>query len=361
MADILDIVVPVYRGEAETRACLESVFASANRRPTEVVVIDDASPEPAISAWLESLAQEGRITLIAHAENRGFVQSVNDGMSLHRDRDVILLNSDTEVAPGWVDRLSAHFASDATIGTATPFSTNATICSYPQVHASNKLPPGETTRSLDAAFAAANAGRRVDIPTAVGFCMAISRACLDKVGLFDVERYGTGYGEEVDFCMRALRKGFRNVLAGDVFVLHVGEVSFKGSGMERREKAQAMVDSLYPEFQQLLAEFIPSDPPRNLRRRADLQRLRGHPEALRMTEDDGITRIDWPHPGEEFVLWLETVHDAAAIRRIQAAVRRGAPLPELEPQWLSPPGERTPGLRPRGGLLDRLQRIFRGG
>jgi GT2 family glycosyltransferase len=360
VADILDIVVPVYRGEAETRACLESVLASANRRPVEIVVIDDRSPEPAISAWLQELARQGRITLIEHEENRGFVQSVNEGMALHRDRDVVLLNSDTEVAPGWADRLMAHFESDPTIGTATPFSTNATICSYPRTLAPNALPAGETTRSLDAAFAAANAGRRVDIPTAVGFCMAISRKCLDRVGPFDVARYGTGYGEEVDFCMRAARKGFRNVLAGDVFVLHVGEVSFRDTGIERRQKAQATVDALYPEFQQRLAQFIPSDPPRNLRRRADLQRLRGHPEALRIVEQGGYSRIDWPQAGEEFVLWLETVRDAAAIGRIQAAVRRGAPLPELEPQWLAPPGERAPGS-PRAGLLGRLARIFRAG
>ena len=360
MADTLDIVVPVYRGEAETRACLESVFASSNRRPVEIVVIDDRSPEPAISAWLKELAGQGRITLIQHDENRGFVQSVNEGMALHRDRDVVLLNSDTEVAPGWADRLMAHFANDPAIGTATPFSTNATICSYPRTLAANAMPPGETTQSLDAAFAAANAGRRVDIPTAVGFCMAISRRCLDRVGLFDVARYGTGYGEEVDFCMRAARKGFRNVLAGDVFVRHVGEVSFKDAGAERRQKAQATVDALYPEFQQRLAEFIPADPPRNLRRRADLQRLRGHPQALRLVEQEAFTRIDWPRQGEEFVLWLETVRDAAAIGRIQAAVRRGGPLPELEPQWLSPPGERAPGSR-RPGVLGRLARIFRGG
>jgi len=357
VADILDIVVPVYRGEAETRACLESVFASANRRPTEVVVIDDQSPEPALSAWLQELARQGRITLIVHADNRGFVQSVNEGMAMHPDRDVTLLNSDTEVAPGWVDRISAHLAGDPTIGTVTPFSTNATICSYPRVHGPNKLPTGETTASLDAAFAAANAGRRVNIPTAVGFCMTISRRCLDRVGLFDAARYGAGYGEEVDFCMRAARAGFRNVLAGDVFVLHHGEVSFQGSGADRRQKAQAMVDSLYPEFQEQLADFLPADPPRVLRRRADLQRLRAHPGGLRRSEERGVTRFDWPQAGEEFVLWLETVRDAGAIRRIEAAVRTGGPLPEIEPQWLAPPVER----RPRPGLLERLGRIFRGG
>jgi GT2 family glycosyltransferase len=334
----LDIVIPVYRGEAETRACLESVLAAANRRSAEIVVIDDASPEPAISEWLRGLARERRITLLAHTANRGFVASVNEGMALHPRREVILLNSDTEVAAGWLDRIAAHFEADPAIGTVTPFSNNATICSYPRTLASNALPPGETTATLDAAFAAANSGRRVDIPTAVGFCMAIRRACLDRVGAFDVERYGTGYGEEVDFCMRAARAGFRHVLAGDVFVRHVGEVTFQEAGAGRRQKAQATVDALYPEFQQRLAKFIPADPPRMLRRRADLWRLRGHADSLRATPQGSATRLDWPHPGEEFALWFDTAGDAPALARLLEALRSNSErLPELEPRWLGAP------------------------
>ncbi len=355
MPQTLDIVVPVYRGEAETRACLQSVLASANRRPVEVVVIDDASPEPAISAWLQALAAERKITLITHPENLGFVAGVNAGMALHPGRDVILLNSDTEVAPGWVDRIGAHFERDPTIGTLTPFSNNATICSYPKTLAPNAIPPGETTATLDRAFAAANAGRNVDLPTGVGFCMAISRKCLDRVGLFDLERYGAGYGEEVDFCMRAARAGFRNVLAGDVFVRHVGEISFGASGAERRERAQAMVDSLYPEFQQQLAAFIPADPPRMLRRRADLQRLRGHRDALAMADDNGYTRLAWTHPGEDFVLWLESARDAGKLTNLLVWLDSGAgPVPGLESRWLAVP---TAPPAPMG-LAERLRRLF---
>ena len=278
MSPIVDIVVPVYRGEAETRACLLSVLdaRSAGAIATEVVVVDDASPEPALREWLRGLAAQGRITLIAHDVNRGFVASVNEAMALHGERDVVLLNSDTEVAAGWVDRLARH-AQGERVGTVTPFSTNATVCSYPRTLVANALPAGETTASLDAAFAAANAGRAVELPTAVGFCMLITRACLRAVGLFDAERYGTGYGEEVDFCMRASRAGFRHRLAGDVFVRHVGEVSFGAVGAARREKAQATVDALYPEFQQKLREHLASDPARALRRRADLERLRRSP------------------------------------------------------------------------------------
>lgn len=271
---IVDIVIPVYRGEAETRACIESVVASPTRTPREVIVIDDESPEARLRPWLADLATRDRITLIVHPRNRGFVASANEGMAQHRDRDVVLLNSDTEVAPGWLDRLAACAASDRAIGTVTPFSNNATIMSYPRTLEPNALPHGETTASLDAAFAAVNRGASVDVPTAVGFCMYVTRRCIERIGLFDEERYGAGYGEEVDFCMRAARAGFRNVAAADVFVRHVGEVSFGDTGNERRSRAQAIVDELYPEFQPRVRDFIARDPLAPYRARVDAYRGR---------------------------------------------------------------------------------------
>ena len=89
-------------------------------------------------------------------------------------------------------------------------------------------------------------GRTVDLPTAVGFCMCIRRACLDQVGLFDAERFGRGYGEENDFCMRAAGAGWRNVLAGDVFVYHEGAVSFSGERLALTETAGKTLASSIP-------------------------------------------------------------------------------------------------------------------
>jgi GT2 family glycosyltransferase len=271
----IDIVIPAYRGLEETRRCVESVLRARLARATAVTVIDDASPEPELSEWLRKSAAARRFRLLTHASNLGFVAGANEGMTLHPERDVLLLNSDTEVADGWLDRIAAHAERDKSIGTVTPFSNNATICSYPRTLEPNELPPGETTASLDAAFARANAGQCADIPTAVGFCMFIPRRVIRAIGTFDLARYGTGYGEEVDFCMRAARAGFRNVVAADAFVRHVGEVSFGGSvRSERVARAQALVDSLYPEFQQRLSEFIPRDPLRPFRDRVDRERRR---------------------------------------------------------------------------------------
>lgn len=416
MPPIVDIIVPVYRGEAVTRACLASVLRAAVRLPVEVVVVDDASPEPAIPAYLRSLQREGRITLVRHGENRGFVASANEAMAMHPERDVVLLNSDTEVADGWLDRLAAHAAGDASVGTVTPFSGNATICSYPRTLAPNPLPEGEDTARLDAAFAAANAGRGVDILTAVGFCMYIARRCLAAVGGFDEARYGRGYGEEVDFCMRASRAGFRHRLAGDVYVRHIGEVSFGGAGMQRRVEAQATVDALYPEFQARLAEHLRTDPPRMLRRRADLERLRRSPrpralfvhgpgeaedaqrqagaaaskeEALVLLPDaGGRVALSWWRAGEELALWPRWPADQAALLALLRAIRvqrvvvapsaaafgpwsagmdtEDAPgaIPELPEAWLFPEPSAAaqpsaPAAPARGSPLRALARRLR--
>ncbi len=343
MTQTVDIVVPVFRGEAETRACLESVLASQCATPHELIVVDDASPEPAISLWLEDLAAQGRITLVRHATNRGFVASVNEAMARHPSRDVVLLNSDTEVAHGWLDRLGGAIRGDESVATATPFSNNATICSYPRTLMANEMPEGETTATLDAAFAAANAGRSVQIVTAVGFCMYIARRALDRVGTFDAQRYGAGYGEEVDFCMRAARAGLKHVIAADVFVRHVGEVSFAGSGADRRARAQTIVDDLYPEFQAGLRAFLAADPVLPLRRRADLGRLRQSQDArvLRLSPaGQDHARLWWDRPTEEFSLWFHHSQwdDLADLLRL-VGIAGDRRIPELDPSWLVAPPE----------------------
>ncbi len=262
---MIDVIIPVYRGLPETRRCLDSVLAASCTVPREIIVIDDASPEREISAFLRRLAADRSIHLHVNLRNRGFVHSVNAGMAMHPDRDVLLLNSDTEVADAWLDRIVACAARDARTATVTPFSNNATICSYPDFSRRNDLPDGLTTRQLDRIFAEVNAAEAVPIPTAVGFCMLISRRCLAAVGPFDEAAFGLGYGEEVDFCMRASRAGFRHWLCADTFVYHEGEVSFGSSGIDRRQEAQRLVDDRYPEFQPAVRDFIACDPPRMAR------------------------------------------------------------------------------------------------
>src|SRR5438874_1552469 len=166
--DAIAVIVPVHEGLEATRRCLDSVLAAQSTTPGETVVVDDATPEPEIKSLLDELAAAGRITLLRNERNLGFVQSVNRGMALHADRDVVLLNSDTEVANDWLDRLARAAHSEANIATATPFSNNATICSYPFEGWTGGVPGGLGLAGLDAIFAATLSRRTLEIPTAVG-------------------------------------------------------------------------------------------------------------------------------------------------------------------------------------------------
>jgi hypothetical protein len=194
-------------------------------------------------------------------------------MALHADRDVVLLNSDTEVANDWLDRLRRCAYGQPDVGTVTPFSNNATICSYPFQGWRGGVPGTLGLAALDRLFAATNAGRTVDLPTAVGFCMYIRRACLDQLGMFDAERFGRGYGEENDFSLRAASAGWRNVLAGDVFVFHEGSVSFSDERASLTLNAGKTLTDLYPDYVRKVREFIARDPASALRAAVDSARV----------------------------------------------------------------------------------------
>jgi GT2 family glycosyltransferase len=278
---MIDVIIPVYKGLAQTRRCIESVLASRQATPCEIVAVDDASPEADITSYLDALAAGKRITLVRNERNLGFVQSVNRGMSLHADRDVVLLNSDTEVANDWLDRLCKSAYAYPDVGTVTPFSNNATICSYPFEGWTRGTPGALGIAELDRLFASTNAGRTVDLPTGVGFCMLIRRACLEQIGPFDAERFGRGYGEENDFCLRAAGAGWRSVLAGDVFVYHEGGVSFSGERLELTTNAGKTLMDLYPDYMRKVREYVRNDPAGPLRAAVDNARIALRSDELR--------------------------------------------------------------------------------
>lgn len=284
----VDVIVPVYRGLEDTQRCILSALASPCQTVWHLVVINDCSPEPEVGQWLRDIAaQEPRITLLENEENLGFVATVNRGMRLNPDRDVLLLNSDTEVANDWLDRIQRAAYAQPQVASVTPFSNNATICSYPRFCEANDLPAGHTTASLDQLFAEHLAGRAVEVPTGVGFCMYIRRACLQEIGGFDEEHFGKGYGEENDFCIRAHKAGWTNLHLLDTFVRHVGGISFGDSKSERELNAMRTLGKLHPHYDSDVQKFIAKDPALWARRVIDLARItcNGKPVVLNITHN----------------------------------------------------------------------------
>ncbi|WP_319781505.1 glycosyltransferase [Oceanisphaera sp. IT1-181] len=269
----IDIVLPVYKDQELTLRCIASVLKAQYTTPCELIVINDASPEPELSAELQRMATKGLFTLVENSCNLGFVQTVNRGMRLHLDRDVVLLNSDTEVYGNWLDRLHKVAWRHEKNATVTPLSNNATICSYPRFLHDNPFPLETPYAVLDQLAAKHNAGLEAQAPTGVGFCMYIRRDAMQKIGLFDEQAFGKGYGEENDFCQRALQQGWRNIIAADVFVRHLGGASFQDEKANRVAHALDVLKERYPDYQQQVNTFIQHNPLMQARQNLDFARL----------------------------------------------------------------------------------------
>lgn len=273
LAPAVDVIVPVYGDLDATRVCFDRLLSCDPGVPMRVIAVDDRGPDPTIAQLLDRLAMEGRITLHRNPTNLGFVRSVNIGMAMAAGtRDVVLLNADTVVVPGWLRRLQAVAQKAPDIGTVTPWSNDATICSYPRANAATPLAEVDVP-ALNSLAGRVLDGQAIDIPTAVGFCMYIRRDCLVQTGWFDAATFGTGYGEENDFCQRASRLGWRHRMALDLYVGHVGGGSFGPAKQARVDKALRLLARLYPDYESTVHGFIERDPLAVHRRALDRAQL----------------------------------------------------------------------------------------
>ncbi|MCX5616924.1 glycosyltransferase [Bombella sp. TMW 2.2559] len=271
------IIIPVYRGEAVVRACLESVMATAPAS-SRIIVVDDASPEKGLRDYLEGLAGTGRVKLHRHRQNGGFVASINTGLEhVPAGWDVILLNSDTLVFGNWVERL-CHWLRRERAGTVTPFSNAGGLTAYPARNRDNPAPDPAEAEALDGLFRSQAEAtlQEIDLPTANGFCMGISAACLAAVGTLNRAFFAQGYAEENEFCLRASEAGFRHLVGMDVYVLHYGHCSFGAEAAPLLLRNLEILNRLYPGYDEAIQRWKKVNPLRDHRRMLDWRRIRQH-------------------------------------------------------------------------------------
>ncbi|HEX4483918.1 MAG TPA: glycosyltransferase [Solirubrobacteraceae bacterium] len=250
------VCIPVYGAPELFAECLTSVLANT---PADVpiLVADDASPDPAIAAFVHSLQGTLRheLSYLRQPHNLGFPGNVNAAFAASDPADIVVLNSDCVVADGWLDGLRRAAYSDALVATASALTNHGTILSVPR---RNQPLPGipqqqdlaetaEAVRKLSPRF-------YPNLPTAIGHCMYIRRQALDLVGGFDLA-FSPGYGEEVDFSQRCVLQGLVHVAADDVFVLHHAGGSFGADGSSNpiQREHDRIVEARYPYYERATA------------------------------------------------------------------------------------------------------------
>ena len=176
---------------------------------------------------------------------------------------MVLLNTDTEVPPGWLERLMRPILGEPRVASATPFSNSAAMFGFPIPNMVNPLPAGLGVDELDAAFARLSPAYDPSLvaPTGVGFCMGVNLAAWQALGPFDAATFGRGYGEETDWCLRAAAAGWRNVLVPNLFVYHADGGTFGNA--EKRAILDIHLRNLHrrwPTYHRTLASFRRLDP-----------------------------------------------------------------------------------------------------
>ncbi|MEI9927193.1 MAG: glycosyltransferase [Sphingomonas sp.] len=226
-APAIAVIVPIYNAADDLAECL-AALARNTTRPARLLLIDDASGNSAIDALLAEWRGQPNVEVHVNEHNLGFTGAVNRGMALAGRDDVVLLNSDTMVSPGWLEGLRAAAYSGADVATATPVSNNAGAFSVPEIGVANRLPTWFDVDDQARLVRQASLSLWPTLPTGNGFCLYIRRDCLDAIGPFDEAAFPRGYGEENDFCMRAWRAGMVHVVDDRSFVFHRRGASFGG-------------------------------------------------------------------------------------------------------------------------------------
>lgn len=262
----IDIIIPVYNGFQY----LEPLFKSVKKHttlPHRLLIVEDCSPDQKVRPFLQKIAKEfDNVELLLNEDNLGFVKSVNKAAT-YTQHHFVLLNTDVEVPPYWLERLMYPIFEQENIASTTPFTNAGTICSFPNFLEDNTILYDMHVNDLDAYFQKVEAKNNyIEVPTGVGFCMGVNKNLVDKIGMFDAETFGKGYGEENDWCRRATDEGYKNVMIPNLFVYHKHGGSFPSE--EKKKLIERNLKSLnqkHPNYNQLVQEFIKKDPIQGIR------------------------------------------------------------------------------------------------
>jgi GT2 family glycosyltransferase len=247
----VSIVIPVYGAADQLRTCLESLTANV-AYGAEVHLADDATPNESIA--LVALDFQDRLPGLKYSRNStnlGFVENCNHAMRevIQTGNDLLLLNSDTKVTPGFLAEMSLVLHHHERHGVVTPRSNNATIFSVP---AYERLNPDDAYQLW--LSVRDHLPRYHVVPTCVGFCMLIKNIVLQHFGLFDPE-YSPGYNEENDFVCRINSCGYSAVSANHAFVFHFESATFGEKRKALEERNREVLNQRYPEYGRKIAQY----------------------------------------------------------------------------------------------------------
>ena len=259
------LAVTFYNGRGFAARTMETIAGLSHQGfDLDVLVLDDASPEPGFSEYLEDLSRESGATYYRTPRNLGIPRNVNLGLATARRLGydyVVISNSDVIYAAGSLEVLLKVAASSPRAASVTAWSTNVDPYSLPN-GTELYVETQEVADRIGAALTTEFGTTAVEIPAGISFAMMVPVAVLDTVGLMDPV-FGRGYGEESDWSARATNAGYDHLLAQGAFVYHAGRGSTLAAGVVTESdiadwRNQRIVDHRSPMFRWGVDGFLRS-------------------------------------------------------------------------------------------------------
>ncbi len=220
---LVSVVIPSRNALPLISTVLAGLSALTDYPALEILVIDNGTTDPAVLALYDRY-RDGPIPFraVIEAAPFNFSAAVNKGMALAKGDFILLLNNDIEMLePGWLKEMVSCFQYDDTgIVGAKLLYPDGTLQHAGVIAGLGGL-AGHWYIGQPDGFPGPM-GRlwvRQSVSIVTGACFLVSRACLDAVGKFDETTFPIAYND-VDFCLRAVRDGFRVVWTPFAKMIH---------------------------------------------------------------------------------------------------------------------------------------------
>ena len=211
----VSIIIVSFNARADLERCLGSLHASMPARSREIIVVDNGSSDGSA----EAAARGPGVKVVCHRDNLGFARATNAGIHVSTGANLLLLNSDTVVPPGAIERLLEILDLHPDVAVVGPRLVDAT--GKPELSFGRMIGPLNELRQKSKRQADVDRlTRQIQYPDWVsGACLLVRRADAYAAGLLD-ERYFM-YTEDVDFCAAIRARGRKVLFTPRVQVVHL--------------------------------------------------------------------------------------------------------------------------------------------